>query len=413
MNSRLAVFLLLLVVQPEQRYFRYERLVSGIPALQKQTCAALDLTTFMHAAPALADLRLYHNGQETPYALRISAPFSVERTQLQPVNLGSQKGNVVFDAETPQGSYSTLQLEISRKDFIATVNVSGSRTHNASDVTQLGSYTIFDLTGQKLGRSMLLHLPVSDFPYLHFQISSPVKPEDVTGLSIEREPLRSAEYITVAETKQMSQQGRSSVIEFTLPPHIPVDRVEFVPADGASNFSRSISIEIAPGQRSRQNGPIANYSGEIRRVHILRGSRRIDDEHLAIDVDNPGAAVATKWAVTIDNGDDLPLALSAVRLEMQKQEICFDAIPGTNYTLYYGDAALSSPQYDYVRFFQPDKNATQASLGPEQENPQYQSRPDTRPFTEKHPALLWIALVLAVAILGGIALRSAKMGDAG
>jgi hypothetical protein len=413
MSVRPMLLLLLVIVLPEQRYFRYERPVTGIPAQQKQTCAELDIATFAHAAPALADLRLYHDGQETPYALRVSAPLSIEHTPLQPINLGTQKGNTVFDAEMPQGSYSTIQLEIVRKNFIATVDVSGSRIQNGSDATQLGSYTVFDLTGQKLGRSMLLHLPVSDFPYLHFRVSSPVKPEEITGLSIERGPLRSAEYITIAETKQMIQQGRSSAIEFSLPPHIPVDRIEFVPADRASNFSRSVSIEVMPGQGSKQHGPIANYSGEIRRVHILRGSRRIDDERLAIDVDNSGAAVATKWTVKINNGDDLPLALSAVRLEMQKQEICFDAVPGTNYTLYYGDTALSSPQYDYVRFFQPDKDATQASLGPEQGNPQYQTRPDTRPFTEKHPALLWIALVIAVVVLGGIALRSAKMGGMG
>lgn len=35
-------------------------------------------------------------------------------------------------------------------------------------------------------------------------------------------------------------------------------------------------------------------------------------------------------------------------------------------------------------------------------------RPNTRPFTEKHPAFLWIALIAVIALLGGIALRSAK-----
>jgi hypothetical protein len=408
MSARLLA-LLLLFVQPEQRFLRYMRPVNGGPVSgQKQTCAALDVTAFAHAAPGLADLRLYRDGQEIPYALRVYAQGLAEHASLEVLNLGiNRSGEIVFDAEMPQQSYSALQLEVSRKDFIATVNVTGSQTQQASDGTDLGSYTIFDLTGQKLGRSMVLHLPVSDFRFLHFRISAPVKPADVSGLSIEREALQGAAYAMVAESKQMKQQDRDTVIEFSVPPHVPVDRVEFVPAEGVANFSRYVSIEVVPEQEKKAN-PAAIYSGEIRRVHILRAGRRIDDERLAIDVGNAGEKFTSRWTVRIENGDDLPLALNTVRLEMQKQGICFDAEPGASYTVYYGDAALSPPQYDYARLFQPDKNPAEATLGPEEENQKYEPRPDTRPFTEKHPALLWVALVAAVAILGGIALRSAK-----
>jgi hypothetical protein len=48
------------------------------------------------------------------------------------------------------------------------------------------------------------------------------------------------------------------------------------------------------------------------------------------------------------------------------------------------------------------------AAGAEQPNPAYQPRPDERPFTEKHPALLWLALVAVVVLLGAIALRSAN-----
>jgi hypothetical protein len=56
----------------------------------------------------------------------------------------------------------------------------------------------------------------------------------------------------------------------------------------------------------------------------------------------------------------------------------------------------------------PEADATQAELGSEESNPQYQARPDARPFTERHPALLWIALIAVVVVLGGVALRTAK-----
>jgi hypothetical protein len=120
----------------------------------------------------------------------------------------------------------------------------------------------------------------------------------------------------------------------------------------------------------------------------------------------------TNWVVKIDNGDDQPVALKSVRLEMLEQTLCFDATPGAKYMLYYGDAALAAPRYDYATLFAQEPGAARATLGPEQENPEYRARPDERPFTEKHPALLWAALVVVIVLLGGIALRSAKQVSA-
>ena len=73
-------------------------------------------------------------------------------------------------------------------DFIATVVVSGSQTETGSAETKLGTYTIFDLTRQKLGRSTVLHLPESDFRYLHFRVVGPISPDNIAGLSVERLP---------------------------------------------------------------------------------------------------------------------------------------------------------------------------------------------------------------------------------
>jgi hypothetical protein len=409
MNARLwTPLLLLLIAQPEQQHFRYERNIKDLPAQQKQTCVALDVTTFARASAGLADLRLYRDGQETPYALRVDEPVSTALANIAPLNLGQSNGKVVFDAEMPSGSYSTLQLDLQGKEFIASVDVSGSKTQDAGGETQLGTYTVFDLTGQKLGRSMTLHLPISDLRYLHFRIEGPVEPEDVTGLSIEREPLQPAQYLTVAASKAVLRQGRESVAEFTVSANVPVERIEFVPVASSLNFNRSVSIQIAEIRNGRSLPDVRNYDGEIRRVHGVHSGRRIDDEQLTIDVGSTTMPATTGWTVKIHNGDDLPLPLSTVRLQMRKRSLCFDAIPGTDYTLYYGDPVLSAPQYDYASLFQPDKDAAQATLGPEQINPQFKPRPDERPFTERHPALLWIALVIVVLALGGIALRSAR-----
>jgi hypothetical protein len=55
---------------------------------------------------------------------------------------------------------------------------------------------------------------------------------------------------------------------------------------------------------------------------------------------------------------------------------------------------------------QPD--AGKAALGTELANAAFMPRPDERAFTERHPALLWAALVLVILLLGAIALSSLK-----
>ena len=153
--------------------------------------------------------------------------------------------------------------------------------------------------------------------------------------------------------------------------------------------------------------PLTSFAGNILRVHRIEDGHRIDEERLGVDALSRGSDLPAKWTVVIENGDDTPIDLSAVRLDMIERDLCFDAAPG-KFTLHYGDPALVSPQYDYATLFRSQANATVATLGPEQANPAYEPRPDDRPFTEKHPALLWVALAVVILLLAGIALRSVK-----
>ena len=93
---------------------------------------------------------------------------------------------------------------------------------------------------------------------------------------------------------------------------------------------------------------------------------------------------------------------------MRQRKICFDISSRQPLTLYYGDPALTTPQYDYARLFSPSDAMQTAQLGPEQLNPAYRDRPDSRPLTERHPHLLWIVLLVVICILAIVAIRSSK-----
>jgi len=409
-----ALWLLLFTAPtPEIRYFQFERPVAKPAQSAGQTCAVVDTEIFSHATAGLVDLRLYQGATETPYVLHAAAPVASTSQSLPVLNLGKTGDQTVFDAAMPAGSYTDLQLNIDGQNFLATVTVSGSQTQTSGSRTKLGSFTVFDLTQQRLGRSTVLHLPQSDFRFLHFQIAGPIAPQNVTGLSVLEVPASPPKYVTVTQTATGMQKGRDSVFEFTVPARTPVDRIVFEPGAQPSSFSRDVQVKILPVARPPANDSTeppqpVTATGNILRVHSVQDGHRIDEEHLTFDAPQVDFDSPATWTVTIENGDDAPVQITAIRLEMTEHDLCFDAAAGDSYTLYYGDSALEAPQYDYATLFVPAANATEAQLGAETANPAYQPRPDTRPFTEKHPALLWIALVLVMLLLGVVAVRSVK-----
>ena len=313
----------------------------------------------------------------------------------------------------PTGITAIWNLRSTAHDFIATVQVSGSQAQADRAETKLGSYTIFDLSRQRLGRSTVLHLPESDFKYLHFRIAGPLSPEAITGLSVVRLPASQPRYVTVAETAQVTRKGHTSVFEFTVPAHVPVDRVVFVPGAKPALFSRDVNIEVEPvltapvADAPRYPQTVAD-SGNLLRVHSAQNGHRIDEERLTIDAPRAEFETQAKWTIVIDNGDDAPLDVQLVRLQMLERDLCFEAAGSGSYVLYYGDPALAAPRYDYAALFSPQTDAAKAAAGTESANAAYQPRPDERPFTEKHPALLWAALILVIALLGAIAFGSVK-----
>jgi hypothetical protein len=412
MKPAAVLFLLAAAVPaPEIRHFQYQRQVDPGVQSPKQSCLAIDPAIFPQGSEQLADLRLYRDGVETPYVLRTSTATRQDEQTVAPVNLGLQNGTVVFDADMPSGNYSDVSLNVSAQDFIATVEVSSVAKTGASP-TSLGEFTIFDFTRQKLGRSTVLHLPFSNFLHLHFRIRGPLHPDEIATIAVARVKSSPPAYVTVAQTSQVSQKGRGTFFEISLPANVPVDRITFVPGAQPISFSRLATVRVVeiPAHPTTDSEPPQPriFGGSLLRLHSSQEGHRIDEERLAIDIAAQASTEPTKWIVAIGNGDDAPVQFSSVRLEALERDLCFDAAPPAHYVLYYGDPALASPHYDYGDLFELQSAAGHATTGPEQTNPRYEPRKDDLPFTEQHPVLLWLALMLVILALAAIALRSAK-----
>ena len=316
----------------------------------------------------------------------------------------------------PSRPYTEVLLNLDAQDYIATATVSGIASPRAAG-TSLGEFTLFDLTSQHLSHSTTLHLQESTFPYLHVVLTASrapgtstffATPQMVLGATVP--PSREAQslYTTAVETTTITPRSRQSIATFALPERVPVERISFDLAPSfTANFSRDVHIFDRPQGAPATSGE--TLSGNIFRVRLTQAGREIRQQQLSIpatlgsNLQDPATA-----EVVIENGDDAPLPVTAVRLEMRQRNLCFDSPNAQPLTLFYGDPALAAPQYDYARLFSAATHIHPAQLGPEQLNPAYRPRPDTRPLTERHPDLLWIALLAVICSLAFVAIRSAK-----
>ncbi len=396
-------------------HLRWQRSVQLPAGANGRACAVLDAETFAHAAGRSADdLRLYSGGLETPFALIESEPSAVDVQSATVQNLGMKGGDVIFDLAMPARAYTDVTLKLGGKNFVATAEVS------APDATQLGKFALFDLSQQGLSRSTTLTLQESTFTTLHVVLhvtsidGSPyagLTPQIVEGADIP--PSREAQtlYTPIAVTSMVVQKGKQSVITFQIPAHVPVERVLFGFAQGFNKeFSRTVEVAARVKQKNEPEST-EQLSGDIWRVTRpgASGGPAIHQEKLSMD-----AEIASNLrdpatvTIIVENGDDVPLPIQTVTLQMRQRTLCFDAASGASYVLRYGDAALRAPVYDYARLFQPQSNTIAVTLGPELANADYHPRPDARPFTDRHPELMWVALILVVVVLGGTAMHSLK-----
>src|SRR6266478_2500851 len=112
----------------------------------------------------------------------------------------------------------------------------------------------------------------------------------------------------------------------------------------------------------------------------------------------------------IVNANDQPLANTHMELSGLPRGLTFPVEPGHSYRLLYGNQKASPTQYDFARVFGGSKRKVllSAQLGAEEITASYA---DPRPFTERRPNLLWIALGLAIILLGYAALRAMRTPD--
>jgi hypothetical protein len=385
---------LLLFANASISYFKYVREVKPEAAASQQY-VVVDEAVWRHARPDLSDLRLYAGENEVAYALSTErGSSSSEQKEVKILQPGTIGGNTQFFLDmSGLASYDRVELQLKTINFVAKLRVEGSDDLHGSRWATLSNTVIYDLSDDNLGGNKTIRLPLTSYKYLRITLDGPIKPSDIEGASAAVKEEEKQVWQSVAGNPRQEQQGKDTVFTFSLPANVPLDRLEFTIDATQPNFRRAVELQ--------NDKKMVLRSGEITRVHMVRHGQKIDSEETSLDLN--GMTPET-LRVVVHNGDDPPLKITGVGLQQYQRRIYFN--PAAAPRLYYGDEKLQAPEYDYAKLFQKDAHAVQAELGPEQSNSAYMGRPDERPWSERHPAVLWIAIIAAVVILGAMALKS-------
>jgi Protein of unknown function (DUF3999) len=355
---------------------------------------------YAHSSKLLADIRIVDDaGREVPYVLHVPSGHThtdrrIARMQEHSFRPG-EFTQFVLDANANAPFHNALLVNTSETDFITWAEVAVSDDARQWRIV-CDRAPLFRFNKQNLQGTQTLHYSETNARYIRLRILEGSHPFPVTSVNVLYEVTTPEERVPVSAQLHASKatNPQESVWRADLPADLPLNEVHFETDE--SEFSRSVTIDSS--EDGQEWTPVG--SGEIYRFHhddVLR-------EWLQVGF---GGGWSLHWRVHVMNGDNSPLAAARVILYMTPRRLVFRADPARRYLLVYGQSEAKPPQYDLERTIRAEafQKLPVATLGGEQINSEYE---DPRPWSERHPAVLWIAVIIAAGLLGAAALRSLR-----
>lgn len=388
----------------------------------------IDDAVYEHALPNLDDLRIVNAaGEEVGYAIWIAVPDSRQEWRtaglLDAGFVVGQYTQVVADLGTSNLLHDRLELDLGSdvRDWLGWVEVAASPDRATWRVVKdrapifRFSDQSFDLRQTALGvrysatRDRWLRIRIltgdREIPIRSAKVCEDRnRPEKLTSV---RTTLRKAADRTDQRsqwtTPETASLGPMTAVSFT------TDRREFhrpveisVSDDGETwrQIGRGLVYRIEPA-----SAPRANQGADmVEDAVATEEATRTATESLRVRFPSTSARY---WRISVDDRDDSPIPDLEPTLERPVVTVVFPADPETNYRMLYGNHLASRPAYEISQIKTPAEleDASLGSLGTVTANQQYVSGD---PFTERHPVVLWLALLSVVAVLGFLAIKTLR-----
>lgn len=360
------------------------------------------------AQPTLADLRLIdEGGKEIPYLLYARQEQCQRAWRTAPISdIGftpGQYSQAIIDAGSEASPHNAVEIETGEKNFFTWVEISSSEDRTAwRIVREKAPFYRFD--DGKANGGEILSYPLTHSRWLRLRFLRGEKTFLPGNARIAREARTEAEYVPLAasfqlETSQPEQESLWRTDLGRMLPPISALRLESSQAE----FHRGIRVDVSEDGKKWRN---------IAHGHLYRHASGEDAKQRAMLEISFTETQARFWRIGILNRNDPALPELQLKLLSVPRHLAFKHTTGRNYRLLYGNPRTTPAQYELARIsrkteWQP---APLATLGREAVTTAYTS---AEPWSERHPWLLWTALVTAVVVLAGMALNALRHGNTG
>ena len=385
------------------RSWRYSRPIQA-PHADALNYITLDREAFAHSENQLADLRIIDDsGQQLPYEMRAQIttppePVRVPATLRENSFVPGQFTQVIVDLGERSRFHNSLRVETPESDFIDWVEVAASDDAHVWRIVNPRA-PISRFRRNKLEGNQTIRYSENNARYLRVRIEQAGDPFQVSDIEVFSSPVAKSESPAEAAplfsslAPDSGVEGSETQWTVDLGSNVPVAKFKF--ATSQPDFYRAVRILTSSDENEWQFAG----GGEIHRY--VGGGKT--EESLAVPCYQ--ASGQRYWRVEVLNANDSPLSAVRVSAVMPLRFVLFHPAANRSYRLIYGNVRADAPQYDLARTLQiPALEAMfHSNLGPEESTSNYA---DPRPFTERHPNLLWIALGLAVILLGYTAVRA-------
>ena len=390
------------------RSWRYSRSVSASTShADGPAQILLPWELFAHCKTGCADLRLIDGqGQEVPYQLRIERETGHSRSYkagiVENSFVAGKYTQLVGDLGLPSPFYDLVRVETAETDFMVWAEVALSDDAKTWRVVEPRA-PIARFQKRLVGGIQTIPIAGLNSRYVRVRIFEAEQQFPAVGLTVFDAQAKPAELTEVPATfrpaklpAKVEGEKKSAWESNIAASHIPVSQLRF--ATDSAQFYRAVRLTAsADGKEWSYRG-----SGCIYRYKVGDTVR----ESLTIDF--------AEWPenqdlrVEVLNGNDAALSNVKLSLFAVPRRVLLKPQPGATYKLLYGNERAVSPRYDLGHYIEagPGGPAYPAfALGAEEITANYR---DPRPFTERHPELLWVSLGIAVVLIGLTALNTLR-----
>jgi len=386
------------------RAWRYSRPIEGQPS-QRDGAAQLSLPweIYAHCQAGCEDTRIVTSqGDEVPFVIVerhvASNPQSHAAQIVENSFVADHYTQVIGDLGEGRLNYDRVKVETSRPDFIVWAEVALSDDARTWRTVEARA-PIARFRSRAVDGTQTIPIEGLSSRYVRVRIADPSGQFPVSGISVLHEETYKfpRKEIPAAFTAEKSSDPTESFWRAALAsPNQPVSEVEL--RTDSAEFYRGVRIS------SSVDGKEWSYWGS----GVIYRYKQDDKTRESLCIEFPEISGNRFVRVEVINGNDQPLANVTLTLAAAPRTLLFKQTAGQDYRLLYGNEKAGRPQYDLAHYleFGPSKPVYRTlTLGPEQETVNYR---DPRPFTERHPEVLWSALGLAIVLIGLTALKTLR-----